>query len=135
MYEAGKTDENPNAKGLALLINKNFIDCVENLKSIQTESSHSKLNYTEEKKPSRQFIQVYAPTCDHDNETVEMFYEELEKAIDTKACGHHIVMGDFNAKIGVRNINDNMKCTGPLEKATEMREGKDSWTLLKKTTW
>ena len=26
MYEAGKTEESPNAKGLALLINKNFTD-------------------------------------------------------------------------------------------------------------
>ena len=66
---------------------------------------------------------------------MELFYEELEKAKDKKACSHHIVMGDFNAKIGVRNINDNMKCTGPFGTATEMREGKDSWTLLKKTTW
>ena len=30
MYEAGKTEESPNAKGLALLINKNFTDYVEN---------------------------------------------------------------------------------------------------------
>ena len=73
------------------------------MKNIQTESPHAKLNYTE-----IQIIQVYAPTCDHDSETVELFYEELEKAIDKKACSHHIVMGDFNAKIGVGN------CTGPF---------------------
>ena len=34
--------------------------------------------------------------------------------MDKTACSHHIVMGDFNAKIGVRNINDTMKCTRPL---------------------
>ena len=27
---------------------------------------------------------------------------------------HHIVMDYFNAKIGARSINDNMKCTGPF---------------------
>ena len=47
MYETGKTEESPNAKGLALLINKNFTDYVENFEKIQTESSHAKLNYTE----------------------------------------------------------------------------------------
>ena len=48
LYETGKTEESPNAKGLALLINKNFTDYVENLeKNIQTESSRAKLNYTE----------------------------------------------------------------------------------------
>ena len=30
VYETGKTEESPNAKGLALLINKNFTDYVEN---------------------------------------------------------------------------------------------------------
>ena len=64
-----------------------------------------KLNYKEK---SLQIIQVYAPTNDHDDKTVEMLYKELEKAMDKKACSHHIVMGDFNAKIGVRNINKNM---------------------------
>ena len=47
MYEEGKTEKNPNAKGLALLIHKNFTDYVENLKSNQTELSHVKFNCTE----------------------------------------------------------------------------------------
>ena len=34
--------------------------------------------------------------------------------MDKKACSHHIVMGDFNTKIGVRNTKDSMKCTGPF---------------------
>ena len=82
-----------------------------NLKSIQTELSHAKLNYTE-KHHNKSYKS--APTGNHNNKTVELFFEELEKAMDKKACSHHIVMGDFNAKIGVRNINDNMKCTGPF---------------------
>ena len=73
-------------------------------------------------------------SCDHDNETVELFYEELEKAIDKKACSHHIVMGDFNAKIGVRNINDKMKCTGPFGTGNRNERGERLLDLLKKTT-
>ena len=46
MYETGKTKENPNAKGLALLINKNFTYYVENIEK-HSELSHAKLNYTE----------------------------------------------------------------------------------------
>ena len=56
---------------------------------------------------------MYVPTSEHDDETVEKFYEELEKAVDMKSCRHHILMGDFNAKIVVRCINDHMKCVGP----------------------
>ena len=112
MYEAGKTEESPNAKGLALLINKNFTDYVENFEKHSDRIISCKIKL--HGKTSLQIIQVYAPTCDHDSETVELFYEELEKAIDRKACSHHIVMGDFNAKTGVRNTNDKMKCTGPF---------------------
>ena len=111
MYEAGKPEENPNAKGLALLISKTFTDYVETFEKHSDRIISCKIKL--HGKTSLQIIQVYAPTCDHDNETVELFYE-LEKAMDKKACSHHIVMGDFNAKIGVRNINDTMKCTGPF---------------------
>ena len=45
---------------------------------------------------------------------MELFYEKLEKTVDKKACSHHIVMDDLNAKIEVRNTNDSMKCTGPF---------------------
>ena len=65
-------------------------------------------------KTSLQIIQVYAPTSDHDDETVGMIYEELEKAMDKKVCSHQIVIGDFNAKIGATKINENMNCIGPF---------------------
>ena len=35
--------------------------------------------------------------------------EKLIKAIDKPFCRHPILMGDFNAKIKVRSVNDNMK--------------------------
>ena len=41
-----------------------------------------------------------------------MFHEDLEKAMDKKACSHHTIMSGFNAKTGVRNINENIKCIG-----------------------
>ena len=40
-----------------------------------------------------------------------------------KASSHYIVMGDFNAKIGVRNINVNMKCTGPFGTGNKNERG------------
>ena len=120
MYDAGNTEENPNAKGLALLINNNFTDYVEKFEKQSDRIISCKIKL--HGKTLLQIIQVYAPTCDHDNETVEPYYEELEGAMEKKACSHHIVMGDFNAKIGVRNINDTMKCTGPF--GTDNRNGR-----------
>ena len=48
MYEVGKTEENPNAKGLAL---------------------------RKTRKTSTQITQLSAPTSDHDDETMEKFYD------------------------------------------------------------
>ena len=65
MYESGTTEENPNAKELTLLINKNFTDYVEDFEkhSDRIFSCTIKLHG----KTSLQIIQVYAPTCDHDD--------------------------------------------------------------------
>ena len=56
--------------------------------------------------------------------------------MDKKAFSHHIVMADINARTGMRNINENIKCMGPLGTGNRNeREKKDSWILIKKTTW
>ena len=47
MYEVGKAEEIPNAKGLALTITKNFTQFEEHLKHTQIELFHIKLNYME----------------------------------------------------------------------------------------
>ena len=46
-------------------------------------------------------IQVYMPTTDHDEEEVELLYEQIECIIDKhKGNSNVIVMGDFNASVG-----------------------------------
>ena len=40
--------------------------------------------------------------------------KNLKKLWTRKPAAIIIVMGDFNAKIGARNMNNTMKCTGPL---------------------
>ena len=52
-----------------------------------------------------------------------MFYGELEKAMDMKSCIHPILKGDFNTKIRVRSINDNMKCVGPFGIGNRIERG------------
>ena len=60
-----------------------------------------------------QIIQVYAPTKDYEDTDVENFYEDLENAVNRKECKQHIIMGDFNAKIGIKEKNENLKWIGP----------------------
>lgn len=52
-------------------------------------------------------IQVYAPTADSDEETIEKFYSDLNEL--TKKLKKHelnIIMGDFNAKIGKGKVGN-----------------------------
>ena len=46
-------------------------------------------------------IQVYAPTQDHPDDTVEMFYDEIRSVLKYAKSGEvTIIMGDMNAKVG-----------------------------------
>ena len=44
MYEAGKTEEIPNAKGLTLKVNTHFTDCVQKEKQTNKKTSKKKKN-------------------------------------------------------------------------------------------
>uniref|UniRef100_A0A7I4YUY0 Endo/exonuclease/phosphatase domain-containing protein n=1 Tax=Haemonchus contortus TaxID=6289 RepID=A0A7I4YUY0_HAECO len=46
-------------------------------------------------------IQAYAPTADSDEEQHDNFYEQLEELL-RRQRGYVVVMGDFNARIGLR---------------------------------
>ena len=52
---------------------------------------------------SLKVIQVYAPTKTHPDDEVEAMYEEISEAIHTSETHFTVVMGDFNAKVGMRN--------------------------------
>ena len=52
-------------------------------------------------------IQVYAPTSQHDEDSVNRFYDEVTKA--KEQCKQHdivLVMGDLNARVGNERIDD-----------------------------
>ena len=56
-------------------------------------------------------IQVYAPTQDHADEEVEVFYEKIENVIQRIKSGEvTCIMDDFNAKVGTRLENTVGRC-------------------------
>ena len=44
-------------------------------------------------------IQTYAPTTRHDDEEVEMFYEDIARAMEENQTHYQFLVGDFNAKL------------------------------------
>ncbi|GFO41147.1 endonuclease-reverse transcriptase [Plakobranchus ocellatus] len=59
-------------------------------------------------------IQIYAPTTIYDDEDLEIFNEELGKALDEDKSKYNIVMGDFNAKIGKKDKHSDTQSMGPF---------------------
>ena len=47
-------------------------------------------------------VQVYAPTSTYDDEVIEDMYEEINKLFDSVPTKYTMVLGDLNAKIGMR---------------------------------
>ncbi|XP_063831012.1 uncharacterized protein LOC135080257 [Ostrinia nubilalis] len=50
--------------------------------------------------------QVYAPTSTHPDEEVEAMYEDISRAIHATKTHFNVVMGDFNAKLGMRGDDE-----------------------------
>ena len=72
-------------------------------------------------------IQVYAPTSDHDDDSVEDFYQKLEEVRgQTKAHDITIIMKDLNAKVGEGREGDLVGGFGLRER--EMRGETDGWS-------
>ncbi|RVE42210.1 hypothetical protein evm_013143 [Chilo suppressalis] len=54
-------------------------------------------------------IQVYAPTSTYSDDVVEEMYEDISRALHTTTKAHfNVVMGDFNAKVGVQTCSESM---------------------------
>ena len=46
-------------------------------------------------------IQVYAPTSDHSEETIDNFHEQLHQVKESIPAGElFVITGDFNTKVG-----------------------------------
>ena len=69
-------------------------------------------------------LQVYAPTTDHDEDTMESYYQKLDE-VRRQAKTHEItiIMGDLNAKVGVGREEEVVGCFG----LGERNERGDRW--------
>ncbi|XP_071804743.1 uncharacterized protein [Asterias amurensis] len=67
----------------------------EERQSSNAEAPHQQESYNE-------IIQVYAPTTSHDDEETKSIYDEADQALGADKTTYTIILGDFNAKAGLR---------------------------------
>ena len=109
IFECGRSEVRPEAKGIAILINKKFKDFVSKFEVLSDRVISCNVNVENNK--TLKITQVYAPTSTADEEEIDKLYETIDRAID-KRCIENIIMGDFNAKIGRKQQWEKGKCTG-----------------------
>ena len=93
-------DDDVHQSGVAIVMTRYASRCLESWSPVSdriiTARFHSKYIKTT-------IVQVYAPTNEAEDEAKETFYDQLQKVLD--AVPRHdmlLVMGDWNAKVGVR---------------------------------
>jgi len=87
--------------GVGFLIHKDLAGSVVEISSVSTRVAYLTIKLTEKYK--LRVIQVYAPTSTYPDEVAEAMYEDIAKAIHATTKAHYnVVMGDFNAKVGVQ---------------------------------
>lgn len=97
IYSGGEDHE----RGVGILMKKELSVAIEEIIPISDRVLLVKIDTTPK---AMNLIQVYAPTCDADDDAVEGFYEDIEKALRRAKHGcPTFVMGDLNAKVGRGN--------------------------------
>jgi len=90
-------------KGIGFIVNQKIKESIREIKPYNERIIEITIRINE--RYNLRILQVYAPTSTSEEEEIENFYEDLEKAINSKKEKFTIIMGDFNAKIG-KNINN-----------------------------
>ncbi|XP_028178547.1 craniofacial development protein 2-like [Ostrinia furnacalis] len=90
--------------GVGFLVHKSLINNIITIGSVSSRVAYLILRVS--KRYSLKVIQVYAPTSTHPDEEVEAMYEDISRAIHATKTHFNVVMGDFNAKLGMRGDDE-----------------------------
>ena len=102
-YTRGK--ENQSQSGVGFLIHKDIANNVTDFNS--TSDTVVMVVLKLNKRYSMKVIQVYMPTSTHPDEEIEEVYEEIEELLDSCKTHYTMIMGDFNATIGIQQDGEN----------------------------
>ena len=89
MYEIGKTEDNPDAKGLGFLTQPTIKDCVTDFKTYSNRVIKMKVHL--QGNDSVTVINAYAPTSCVEDEKVEHLYDDIKRAIADSDSKYKII--------------------------------------------
>lgn len=93
--------------GVGFLVHKSLCDNVVEVSSVSNRVAYLIVKLTE--RYSLKVVQVYAPTSAHSDDVVEEMFEDISKALHSTTKAHYnVLMGDFNAKVGVQNSSESV---------------------------
>ena len=92
MHEIGKTEDKPDAKGLAFLTHPKIKGCVTDFKTYSNRVIKLEI------KDSVTAINTYASTSSVEDEKEKQFYDNIEGGMADSDSKYKIITGDFNAK-------------------------------------
>ena len=114
---------------MGFLINKKWKDNIPRVNNISPRVAELVLCLT--KQYQLKIVQVYAPTTSHSEDEINIFYNDIDKILENPShCT--IVMGDFNAKVGVRtNPSETAIGSFGLGQRNERGDALIEWTTSK----
>ena len=118
MYEIVKTEDNPDAKGLAFLIHPKNKDNVIDFKTYSNGMIKMETNL--QGNDSVTVINAYAPPSSAEDEKVEQVFDDIERAMADSNSKNEIT-GDVNAKIETKT-KENFKSLEAMQYGREMKE-------------
>ena len=103
LYSGHIEDGSPNTEGVALMLAPEAHVALTGWEPVNSRIITAK--FTTKKKDIRlNIIQCYAPTNDTEEEKKDDFYQQIQALLDRRGAKDiTILMGDFNAKIGMDN--------------------------------
>ena len=105
-YKGGDTCH----RGVGFIVNKNITGNVTSFKSVSDRLAQLTIRISG--KYHLNIIQAYLPTSSHEDQEVESVYEDIENLNTNSKAHYNVIMGDFNAKVG---LGDPAKsCIGPF---------------------
>ena len=116
LYYSGSDEQR---HGAGFVVNKNIAHIVISFRGLSDRVAE--LTVCIDKSYQLKCVQVYLSTTSYPDEQMEKVYEEINNIIINNKARYNIVMGDFNAKVGLGEIRET--CTGSYSIGTRNRRG------------